>query len=475
MPASSLDPRMNHLRDQLAGCQQTHLLTFWPMLSEAQRTELLGDLEQINLEALPNLTKLVRGESQAVAGRDRLEPPVVIKKSHASISARTAGEDLLRAGRVAALMVAGGQGTRLGFNGPKGAFPISPVKDKTLFQLFAEAIAGASRRYGKPVPWYIMTSPANDADTRNFFASHDRFGLASDQIVFFQQGVMPAFDRQGRILLDQPHRVALSPDGHGGSLLAMARAGVLADMARRGVEHISYFQVDNPLVNCIDPLFLGLHAESGSEMSSKTLPKADDLERVGNFVMADGKLTVVEYSDFPEALARARNADGTRRFDAANIAVHALTRSFVERLTADASRFALPWHRAEKKVPFVDLQSGKRVEPASPNAVKLEAFVFDALPLASKTLLMETAREEEFSPVKNAEGVDSAATARRDMSRRAARWLTAAGVSIAHGPDGEPAGVYEISPLAATEEAHVREAAGRLSGESLKAGCVYIE
>ncbi len=471
MSSSNLDARMNRLADRLAGCGQSQLLTFWPRLSESHRAELLEDLEQLNLEAMPNLSKLVRGEAHSDAASGRLEPPVVVKRSHAAPSARVRGEELLRSGRVAALMVAGGQGTRLGFAGPKGAFPISPVKNKTLFQLFAEAIAGAGRRYGKPVPWYIMTSPANDADTRNFFESNHRFGLASDQIVFFQQGVMPAFDREGRILLDQPHRVALSPDGHGGSLLAMARSGVLADMARRGVEHISYFQVDNPLVNCIDPLFLGLHAESGAEMSSKTLPKADDLERVGNFVMADGKLTVVEYSDFPESLARARNADGSRKFDAGNIAVHVLTRAFVERLTADASRFALPWHRADKKVPFVDLPSGQRVEPTSPNAVKLEAFVFDALPLATRTLLMETAREEEFSPVKNAEGVDSATTARRDLSRRAARWLAAAGLSIARDPDG----LYEISPLMATEESHVREAGSRLSAVAFKSGHVYIE
>lgn len=472
---SASDSQMKRMSDRLAGCGQEQLLTFWSKLPEAQRVELLGDLDQLDFEALPNLSKLVRGEAKVDSALGRLEPAVVIKRNQAGAATRVRGEELLRAGRVAALMVAGGQGTRLGFAGPKGAFPISPVKNKTLFQLFAEAIAGAGRRYGRPVPWYVMTSPANDADTRSFFESHNRFGLASDQIVFFQQGVMPAFDRTGKVLLDQPHRVALSPDGHGGSLLAMKRAGVLADMARRGVEHISYFQVDNPLVNCIDPLFLGLHAESGAEMSSKTLPKADDLERVGNFVMADGKLTVVEYSDFPESLARARNADGTRKFDAGNIAVHVLTRAFVERLTADASRFALPWHRADKKVPFVDLSTGQRVEPASPNAVKLESFVFDALPLASRTLLMETAREEEFSPVKNAEGVDSADTARRDMSRRAARWLTAGGVSIAHGPDGEPSGLYEISPMVATEAIHVRESAGRLSAEAINAGHVYIE
>jgi len=475
MTSHDTDKRMNAIQFRLAACGQGHLLTFWPRLSAEERAGLLDDLAQLNLEAIPHLAKLARGEAAGGHALGELTPPKVVKRESAAASARQMGESLLREGRIAALMVAGGQGTRLGFAGPKGAFPISPVKDKTLFQLFAEAIAGAGKRYGRPVPWYIMTSPSNDAETREFFEANNRFGLASDQIVFFQQGVMPAFDRDGRILLDQPHRVALSPDGHGGSLLAMARAGVLADMQRRGVNHISYFQVDNPLVHCIDPLFLGLHAEAEAEMSGKTLPKADDLERVGNFVMADGKLTVVEYSDFPESLARARNADGSRRFDAANIAVHALSRAFVERLTADASRFALPWHRAEKKVPFVELETGRRVEPATPNAVKLEAFVFDALPLASRTLLMETSRAEEFSPVKNAEGVDSVATARRDLSRRAARWLMQAGVSIPRDASGEPAGVYEISPLAATEAEHLKAAAGRVVGAAEKSAKVYIE
>jgi len=218
-------------------------------------------------------------------------------------------------------------------------------------------------------------------------------------------------------------------------------------MRRRGVEHLSYFQVDNPIVQCVDPLFIGLHDLTGSEMSSKTISKVNALEKVGNFVTGDGVLQVIEYSDLPESLAIQTNADGSPKFNAGSIAIHALRVSFVERLNA-SGRLELPWHRAEKKVPFVD-DFGKPVKPEKPNAVKLEQFVFDAIPLAKNAIVYATDRAEEFSPVKNAEGVDSPATSRRDQVRRAARWLSEAGVEVPT-KDGEPDATIEISPLFAT-------------------------
>lgn len=451
----NLDTPPANLRTSLAAVGQDHVFQFWPTLSAEQRAELLADLQSLNLSALPEHSRIAaQGSDAHVAGR--IEPAKVIRANEISAKAVERGRELLSKGRVAAFTVAGGQGTRLGFDGPKGAFCISPVKNKSLFQLFAESILATDRRYGCATCWYIMTSPANDAETQGYFREHNYFGLPPERVRFFQQGVMPAFDKAGKILLDEPHRIALSPDGHGGSLLALARTGMLAEMAAQGVEHISYFQVDNPLVYCLDPAFVGLHDLHQSEMSSKTLPKADDLERVGNFVMADGRLAIIEYSDLPESLARAKNPDGSRKFDAGNIAVHILSRAFVERLTRDAAAFALPWHRAEKKVPHVDLATGRRVEPSQPNGIKLESFVFDALPLAERAILVETSRAEEFSPVKNATGVDSVETARRDMSRRAARWMEAAGVAIPRNAAGEPEGVFEISPLLALDAEEFR-------------------
>jgi UDP-N-acetylglucosamine/UDP-N-acetylgalactosamine diphosphorylase len=298
-----------------------------------------------------------------------------------------------------------------------------------------------------------MTSDVNDAPTRAFFQSNHYFGLQSADVVFFQQGMMPAFDFTGRLLLAEPDSLALSPDGHGGSLRALHKSGALEDMRRRGVEHLSYFQVDNPLVHCVDPLFLGLHDLTGSEMSSKTVSKAHALEKVGNFVIGDGAVQVIEYSDLPEALALATDSDGKPRFNAASIGIHALRVAFVERLNA-SGRLSLPWHRAEKKVPCVD-ESGAAIKPDKPNAVKLEQFVFDAIPVAKNAMIYQTQRGEEFSPVKNADGADSPATCRRDQIRRAARWLKAAGATIPMKND-EPDAVLEISPLLATSADELR-------------------
>jgi UDP-N-acetylglucosamine/UDP-N-acetylgalactosamine diphosphorylase len=362
------------------------------------------------------------------------------------------GEQLLREGKIGAFLVAGGQGTRLGYDGPKGEFPVTPIKNKPLFQLFAEQLRAWSKEAGRTIPWYIMTSDINDAATREFFKKHNHFGYHPQDVFFFQQGMMPAFSMDGKMLLSAKDSLALSPDGHGGSLRALKKSGALDDMRRRGVEHLSYFQVDNPLVHTIDPRFLGLHDITGSEMSSKTIPKADALERVGNFVVGDGVTQVIEYSDLPESLAKQTNPDGSLRFNAGSIAIHALSAAFVERLNA-SGKLDLPWHRAEKKVLYVD-ERGELVKPESPNAVKLEQFVFDAIPLAKNAIVYETERAEEFSPVKNAQGVDSPATSRRDQIRRAARWLKSAGVTVPTA-DGEPDATLEISPLFAATEAQL--------------------
>jgi len=454
--------RLSKIRSTLAACEQEHLLAHWEVLSDEQQTVLLDDIEQISFAALPQLVEKQVKSAQPFALSKTIEPAdffpakpgIDLVGSYADAVKR--GVSLIRRNKVAVMTVAGGQGTRLGFDGPKGAFCISPVKNKPLFQLFAEHIQGTNRRYASDLVWYIMTSPQNDGETKAFFEANGFFGLSPEKVRFFQQGVMPAFSREGKILLDQKHRIAFSPDGHGGSLLALRRSGVLAEMAAADIDHISYVQVDNPLVRVVDPLFIGLHDLHGSAMSSKTIPKADDLERVGNFVIGDGKTMVIEYSDLPERYARARDEAGQRRFDAASIAIHILSRSFVEELTADESAFALPWHRAEKKVPSIDAE-GRRIEPERPNAIKLEAFVFDAIPMAQKPLILQTTRAEEFSPVKNPSGVDSAETSRRDLNRRSADWLDRAGFTVPRRSDGEPDGRFEISSLLALDGAHLRE------------------
>lgn len=448
------------LRNTWESAGQGQLFRFFDTLDAAGKQRLAGQLEALDPKHLAELAETYVRRRPPVSIPNDIRPVKAFPREPGPDQrklyeeARVRGEQLLREGKVAAFLVAGGQGTRLGYDGPKGEFPVTPLRHKPLFQVFAEQLMAYGRDYGKPVPWYIMTSDANDAQTRAFFKQHNFFGLNPQDVFIFQQGMMPAFGADGRLLLGEKSSLALSPDGHGGSLRALHRSGALADMRKRGIEHLSYFQVDNPLVHVIDRLFLGLHDLSGSEMSSKTIPKAGPLEKVGNFVEADGVVQVIEYSDLPEELAKQTNPDGSLRFNEGSIAIHALRVSFVDRLNASGN-LNLPWHRADKKVPFVD-DSGNIVKPDKPNAVKLEQFVFDAIPLAKNAIVYTTDRAEEFSPVKNAEGVDSPATCRRDQIRRSARWLKSAGIEVPT-KDGEPNATLEISPLFATSAEQLRQ------------------
>ncbi|MGF1634844.1 MAG: UTP--glucose-1-phosphate uridylyltransferase [Phycisphaerae bacterium] len=435
------------IKAKLKDIGQEQVLRFEAELDAGGRNRLYAQLAALDLDALPALVAEYVTQRPVVDLPVKIEPVEIYPRRPAAdqealyAEARAAGDKLLAEGKVAAFLVAGGQGTRLGYDGPKGEFPVTPLKQKPLFQVFAEQLRQWGKVSGKIVPWYIMTSEVNDAATRAFFEKHDHFGYTKQDVFFFMQGMMPAFGLDGSILLADKDSLALSPDGHGGSLRALEKSGALADMKRRGVEHLSYFQVDNPIVHTLDPLFLGLHAVTGSEMSSKTIPKAGPKEKVGNFCIGDGNLMVIEYSDLPDTLAEKTNPDGGLTFNAGSIAIHAISVAFVERLNA-GGRLQLPWHRADKRVPHVN-----EPIPAAVNAVKVEQFVFDAIPLAKNAIVYETARDEEFSPVKNATGTDSPDTSRQHQVKRNLRWLREAGVDV----HGEP--TVEVSPLyAATAE-----------------------
>lgn len=458
---------VNALAARLQSTGQEHLLRFWSELAPAEQQILVRQIEALDFAALPGWIEQYVRRKPVFELPERIEPPVWYprdpnspRRPYDAARFRAIGEDLVRAGKVAAFCVAGGQGTRLGWDGPKGTYPATPITRKPLFQVFAEQLLAASRRWGRSIPLYVMTSPLNHEPTVAFFESHRFFGLNRADVMFFQQGVMPSFDREsGRILLADKGELALNPDGHGGSLRALHRSGAIDDMARRGIEHISYIQVDNPHVRVIDPLFLGLHAaaeDSSGEMSSKMLPKTGPFEKLGNFCRVNGRTTIIEYSDLPDSLAEQRNEKGDLRFGAGSLAIHCLGVEFVKRLNTAARGFALPFHRADKKVAHLDLDTGELIEPSEPNAVKLETFVFDALPLCESSIILETDRVEEFAPIKNLSGVDSAESSRALQIERAARWLEAAGVMLARDGQGRCTAVIEISPLTALEAQDLR-------------------
>lgn len=367
--------------------------------------------------------------------------------------------ELLRNGEVACFTVAGGQGTRLGYDAPKGTYPIAPLSGNSLFQLFAQSILRAQEKYGAEFLWCIMTSPMNHDATCDFFEDNDCFGLDPDQLLFFSQGTLPAVGFDGKVLLGDQGKLALSPNGHGGSLLAMRDSGALDTMRERGVRHISYWQVDNPLVHILDPLFLGLHELTGSEMSSRSLTKTGPFEKLGNFSMIDGKLGIVEYSDMPDELAQSTDEHGRLRFRAGSPAIHAFRREFVERITA--GQLQLPVHRARKKVPCLTAD-GTVCKPEEPNGIKFEMFVFDALPLADSPLILEADRYEQFAPVKNPTGVDSVQSCRDLLNRRTAKWLEQAGINVPRTADGAPDCIIELSPLRFLDPQDVAEARNSL-------------
>jgi UDP-N-acetylglucosamine/UDP-N-acetylgalactosamine diphosphorylase len=444
---------LENMEELLRKHGQSHLLAFQEGLDADRRRDLLEQIQGLDLPKIDQWVADCVTSPAPVEIRHDFSPaesysphPVGAEQERRYAEAIELGKKLISGGKVGAFVVAGGQGTRLGFDGPKGDFPIGPVSDRTLFQVFADLIAAVSRKYETVCPWYVMTSRLNYAATVEIFRSNDYYGLDEEHVFIFQQGTLPNFGTNGRILLADKANIARSPDGHGGSLKALHKSGALEDMRKRGVEYLSYFQVDNALINIFDPLFIGLHVLDNSEMSSKAVMKAGPKEKVGNFCLVDGKVTVIEYSDMPDELAEKKNPDGSLAFQLGSIAIHIISRSFVEKLNAKG--FALPLHRAEKKIPHID-EEGNAVKS---KGVKLESFVFDALPLASHSMILQTLRNEEFAPTKNATGVDSVETTRQMIVARAADWLEWAGVDVPRKSDGSPDCLLEIAPSFALEK-----------------------
>ena len=448
----------NELKSKLDRYGQTHLLRFWSELSENERNILVSQINEIDFDRMQELIEshVLKMPEASIHGEITPAPyfplnPVSTEDKELCAKAEAEGARLLREGKVAALTVAGGQGTRLGYDGPKGTYRITPVKEKTFFQYFAESIKRIGEKYGHELKWYIMTSQMNNSKTVGFFRENKFFGLKESSVFFFIQGTMPAIDYNGKILLSSKSSLALSPDGHGGTLLALKNSGALENMKADGVELISYFQVDNPLVSIADPVFLGLHSLKKAEMSARMLPKTGPFEKLGNFCIVNGRLEIIEYSDMPNELAESRNPDASLRFIAGSPAIHVISRSFVETLTS-SGKLRLPWHRADKKVPFIS-PDGEAVSPGNTNAVKLESFIFDALPMASKTVIYEAKREEEFAPTKNPTGVDSVESCRAMLVSRDAARLEKARVKVPRKADASPDCLVEISPSVIIDDA----------------------
>lgn len=429
----------------LKKCNQEHVLAYWNKLSKTERDALLRQIAQIDPESVKRCANALSQGVQALENSKGRAPKVALLKGKALAAAKAAGEKELASGRVAALLVAGGQGSRLGYEGPKGCYSIGPVTGAPLFYFHARKILARSIRYGASIPFYVMTSEANNEATVKCFEENDYFGLNPDDVFFFTQGMWPGMTKDGKIILDAPGHIFMSPDGHGGLLASLKRSGALEDMKKRGIKSVFFFQVDNPLVEIADPAFIGYHTIEKSEYTLKLCAKRDPYEKVGMPMKFGDTFRMVEYTEMTDEQCNRKAKNGDLYFLYGSPAIHVFDRAFLER---EASK-PMPLHLAFKKIPSLG-PDGKVVKPSEPNGYKFEKFIFDILPNAKKAAFLAFNQKEEFSPVKNANGDDSPETCRRDMQAKWRKWLSEAGVSV------DEALPVEIDPLYAQDAQDIK-------------------
>ncbi|MFH2068151.1 MAG: UTP--glucose-1-phosphate uridylyltransferase [Candidatus Omnitrophota bacterium] len=443
--------------DFLREHNQHHILQHYRRLSPDKQNRFQENLEGLDLPLVFKLHREFSGAETAVRLPRDIQPAPIItiprtpSETVFQEKARVEGGALLRENRVAVLVVAGGQGSRLGFEGPKGIFPVSPVKNKSLFQLFSETVVALNRRYRAAIPLLIMTSKENDRPVKDFFRANHFFGLNSGTVFFFTQEMLPTITADGNLILKDEVHLLENPGGHGSSLKALYKSGLLSELIQNGFSDLFYCQVDNPLVKIAEPVFLGYHRMAESEFSLKVLRRRNAAEKIGVYALLDGKSGVIEYSDLALGNECLTEAGGTR-FWAGNVAIHIISLSFVERLNRQG--FSLPYHRAVKIMEAPGPGGGTK----KTTVWKFETFVFDGLPLADRTCCVETLREEEFAPVKNRRGEDSAEAAAKALSDRSRRWLIETGSAVASGVS------VEISPGFALNQA---ELVSKLKGKPL--------
>ncbi|HET6879257.1 MAG TPA: UDPGP type 1 family protein [Pirellulales bacterium] len=439
---------------------QEHLLACWDGLTSTQQENLTKQIQAVDFGRVLATLRASRAKEDWAALARRAEGPPAIRLGRnnnrfSADEARRVGEKALRAGRIGVALVAGGQGTRLSFDHPKGLYPIGPVSQASLFQILLEKVLATSRRYGIPLPLYLMTSDATHDETAAYLGEHNFFGLPADDLTIFCQGTMPAVEAAtGRLLLSAPDSLALSPDGHGGMPAALQRSGALDDIRRRGLDHLFYMQVDNPLVVVGEREFIGYHLLAESELSTQVVAKTTPCDRVGNVVSVDGQVRIIEYSDLPDDAAEQRLPDGSLKLWAGNTAMHVFAVDLLDRASQPGRE--LSYHLARKKVPYLD-DRGQVIEPAEANAIKFEQFIFDLLPTARNPIVVEVNEASHFAPVKNAPGAerDSPEKVQARMIALHRHWLDVAGAPVAPGI------TVEISPLFALDAAEVANKVSR--------------
>lgn len=397
-------------KQKLEQYHQEHLLNFFEKLSEKEKVKLLNDILTIDFNQMQDLFELTKkGE---IFKDSKIEPISYIEKAKISEEDRKKyiqiGEEVIRSGKYAVVTMAGGQGTRLGHDGPKGTFDIGLASHKSIFEILCEKLKEARETYQVDIPWYIMTSEENNDDTKNFFEEHHYFGYPKNCVMFFTQGKLPMLDLEGKILLTEDGTIKQAADGHGGVFESMRRNGIIYDMLSKGIEWTFIGLVDNVLAKIVDPILIGLTIDQKVLASGTSIVKRDPTERVGVYCKRDGKPGVVEYTEITKEMSEARDENGELFYGEANM----LCNLFSIKVLDEIANNKLAYHIAFKKAKYID-SKGNLIVPEKPNAYKFETFLFDAFGTLDDMAILRVKREEEFAPVKNAEGADSPETARK--------------------------------------------------------------
>lgn len=479
MPSADVED----LRKQLATFGQDHLLKFWPRLTVEQKAHLVADIQSIDFADLNHaFTETVGNRENNNQKLDQFLEPIP-DELHEGVSRctpaqlqgyREAGLREIAEGRVAALLLAGGQGTRLGVNYPKGMYDVGLPSRKTLYQLQGERLlkleelAEQLTEKRGTIPWYIMTSEHTMEPTLDFFANHDFFGLQKENLRVFEQYMLPCLTQEGKIILETPWKVSKAPDGNGGLFRALRQRGILEDMSKRGIKYVHVYCVDNILVKMADPVFIGYCISKDANCAAKVVEKVVPTEAVGVVCRVGGKFQVVEYSEISSETAQKLNPDGRLTFNAGNICNHFFTVDFLHQIGSGDKR--LKHHIAQKKIPYAG-EDGKTLTPLKNNGIKLEKFVFDVFVFTDKFAAWEVHREAEFSPLKNSDecAKDTPTTARHSLYALHKQYVKEAGgqfveekldafvsVDLKDAVNGDekkdfeekfPVGICEISPL----------------------------
>ncbi len=396
--------------DILKMYNQEHIIKLIEKLDEDKKQALVEQISKIDFHQLKELYDNTKKEIEIK--ENKIEPLPYLDKKKLSEEQKEEfqrlGEAVLEKGEYAVVTMAGGQGTRLGHSGPKGTFKLDVYgKGKYLFEILAENLKEANQKYGKVIPWYIMTSKENNDETVEFMEKHNYFGYDKDSVRFFAQSELPLVDINGKLLVGKDMKIKEASDGNGGTYSSLRASGCLAEMKEKGIKWVFIGGVDNALLKMADTILLGMAIDKKVQIASKSIVKANPHERVGVFAKMNGHPKVIEYSEMPEKMAEEVDNDGELKYGEAHIMCNLYTIEAIEKI----SKETLIYHSAFKKNSYIS-EDGKEVIPQEENSYKFESFIFDAFELFDDIAILRGKREDDFAPVKNREGVDSPKTAK---------------------------------------------------------------